>query len=141
MKRLILISALLFTISACGPSQKDKDIAAAACSEIMETFKIEEAKRIRIYNDARLELDMRPITSRDSKFVFEVATRYGGFDSCMEQFFPPTAKELEQRRIAREKSEKIEEEKRIKRKARLSWSPMVKKKGSKPPQVDYSIEF
>ena len=122
MKKLILISALLLTINGCGPSQKDKDIAAAACSEIMETFKSEEAKRLKIYNDARLELGMRPITSSDSKLFFDISVKYGGFDACMDQFFPkpptpPTKAELEAQEEARKVAEEAEAARALAKKA------------------------
>jgi len=119
MKKILLIAGALLLVG-CGPSQKDKDIAAAACSEIMGTLKSEEAKRIKIYNDARLELDMRPITSSDSKFFFDINVRYGGFDSCMDTFFPPpppTKAELEAQEEARKAAEEAEAARELAKKA------------------------
>ena len=100
MKKFILISALLFTITGCGPSQKDKDIAAAACSEILLSSEFDADKRIKVYddsarkqiqvyNDARIQLGMRPTSSQEEVLFVDLVLRLSNFDSCMNLFFPP----------------------------------------------------
>jgi len=87
MKKLILISALLFTIVGCGPSQKEKEnIAEMACAEIMATRNFEEARRIRILNEARLEVGLDPFPSSS---LFEINIRLGGKSSCIDYIIPP----------------------------------------------------
>ena len=88
MKKYFLIAGALLLVG-CGPSQKDKDTAAAACSEIMSTRNFESAKRVSVYNAARMNLGMKPISSSSEETVFDIAIRYGGFDGCMNLFFPP----------------------------------------------------
>jgi len=88
MKRIILIAGALLLVG-CGPSQKDKDTAAAACSEIMSTRNFESAKRVSVYNAARMNLGMKPISSSNEETLFDITIRYGGFDGCMNLFFPP----------------------------------------------------
>ena len=115
MKKIILIVGALLLVG-CGPSQKDKDTAAAACSEIMSTRNFESAKRVSVYNAARMNLGMKPISSSEEETTFDITIRYGGFDGCMNLFFPPpppppkTKAEIE----AEEAAAKVaEEEKRI----------------------------
>ena len=116
MKRIILIAGALLLVG-CGPSQKDKDTAAAACSEIMATRNFESAKRVSVYNAARMNLGMKPISSSDEETTFDITIRYGGFDGCMNLFFPPpppppkTKAEIE----AEEAAAKVAEEARLKR--------------------------
>lgn len=117
MKKIILIVGASLLVG-CGPSQQEKErIAEMACAEIMATRNFEEARRIKILNEARLEVGLEPIVSSS---LFETNIRLGGRSSCIDYINPPppppppTAKELEQQRIAKEKREKIEEENRIK---------------------------
>ena len=101
MKSLSIIVLLSLFIVSCGPPKKE--IAQAACSEILATRNFEDSKRVQIYNKARMDLGMSPISSSDDKTVFDISIRYGGYDGCMKLFFPPpppTKKELEQQRIA-----------------------------------------
>ena len=61
-------------------SQKDKDTAAAACSEIMATRNFESARRVSVYNAARMNLGISPSAQAIS------------FDSIyliLNLFFPP----------------------------------------------------
>ena len=118
MKKIILIAGALLLVG-CGPSQQEKElIAGMACAEIMATRNFEEARRIKILNEARLEVGLEPIVSSS---LFETNIRLGGRSSCIDYIIPPPpktrrqiAKEQEQQRIAKEKREKIEEENRIK---------------------------
>jgi hypothetical protein len=134
MKKTILISLTLFLIS-CGPSQKDKDIAAAACSEILLSSEFEADERIQVYNDARMELGMRPTSSQEGVLFVDVILRLSDFDSCMSLFFPPppptraeikaaeAAEAAEAGRLKREEKERqfrqernlTEDQKRLKR--------------------------
>jgi len=115
MKKILLIVGALLLVG-CGPSQKDKDTAAAACSEIMSTRNFESAKRVSVYNAARMNLGMKPISSSDEETLFDITLRYGGFDGCMNLFFPPpppppkTKAEIE----AEEAAAKVAEEARLK---------------------------
>ena len=123
MKKLFIILPLALIIISCGPSQKDKDTAAAACSEIVSTRNFESARRVAVYNKARMDLGMKPISSSSDETVFDISIKYGGFDGCMDLFFPPppppppTQAELEAQEEVRiateEKRKKAEEEKRI----------------------------
>ena len=87
MKKIITIVPLVLMVIGCGPSQKDKDTAAAACSEIMATRNFESARRVSVYNAARMNLGMKPISSSDEETTFDITIRYGGFDGCMNLFF------------------------------------------------------
>lgn len=114
MKSLSIIVLLSLFIVSCGPPKKE--IAQAACSEILATRNFEDSKRVQIYNKARMDLGMSPISSSDDKTFFDISIKYGGYDGCMELFFPPpppTKKELEQQRIAEEERKKRQEELRI----------------------------
>ena len=52
MKKIILIVGALLLVG-CGPSQKDKNIAAVTCSIVGETRNMDAAIRVREMNDAR----------------------------------------------------------------------------------------
>tara|TARA_Y100001935_G_scaffold175185_1_gene144922 strand:+ start:669 stop:2039 length:1371 start_codon:yes stop_codon:yes gene_type:complete len=116
MKSLSIIVLLSLFIVSCGPSQKEiENIAKAACSEIMATRKFEEARRIRILNEALEELGRDPYYSSS---LFETRIALGGTSACMDILNPPpppTAEEIEQQRIEEERREKIAEENRIER--------------------------
>ena len=116
MKSLSIIVLLSLFIVSCGPSQKEiENIAKAACSEIMATRKFEEARRIRILNEALEELGRDPYYSSS---LFETRIALGGTSACMDILNPPpppTAEEIEQKRIEEERREKIAEELRIER--------------------------
>ena len=116
MESLSIIVLLSLLIISCGPSQKEiENIAKAACSEIMATRKFEEARRIRILNDALEELGRDPYYS-SSLFETQIALR--GTSACMDILNPPpppTAEEIEQERIAKERRKKIAEEMKIER--------------------------
>jgi hypothetical protein len=157
MKKLILIS-LAFILISCGPSQKDKDIAAAACSEILLSSEFDADKRIKVYddtarkqiqvyNDARIQLGMRPTSSQEEVLFVEVILRLGNFDSCMNLFFPPpppTRAEIKaaeaaeaaeaarlkreaKARLIRQEKNRTEDQRRVKRKFE---GVCVKKDGS-----------
>jgi len=89
----------------------------------MSTRNFESAKRVSVYNAARMNLGMKPISSSDEETLFDITIRYGGFDGCMNLFFPPpppppkTKAEIEAEEaaaIAREEARlKKEEEERI----------------------------
>ncbi len=116
MKKILAIFLLSLLIVSCGPPKKE--IAQAACSEILATRNFEDSTRVQIYNKARMDLDMSPISSSDDKTFFDIKIRYGGYDGCMELFFPPpppTKKELEQQRIAEEELRIIRENQEKKR--------------------------
>ena len=116
MKKIIFPILLLSILTGCGPSKKEREnIAKAACSEIMATRKFEEARRIRILNDALKELGEDPYYSSS---LFETRLALGGTSSCMDILNPPpppTAEEIEQERIAEERRKKILKEQRIER--------------------------
>ena len=74
MKKTILIVGALLLVG-CGPSQQEKErIAEMACAEIMATRNFEEARRIKILNEARLEVGLEPIVSSS---LFETNIRLG----------------------------------------------------------------
>ena len=103
MKKFILIFGALLLVG-CGPSQEEKrEIAKMACTEIMATRNFEEARRIKILNEARLEVGLKSTGSS----LFEASIRLGGFSSCIDYIIPPPPPTKAQR--------EAEEENRIKR--------------------------
>ena len=116
--RLFLaLPVILIFLTGCGPSKEE--VAQAACSEIMATRNFEDSRRVQIYNKARMDLGMSPISSSGESDTFEIMIRYGGFDGCMSLFFPSpppppkTKAELEAEAAAAEARAKRAEEERI----------------------------
>ena len=115
MKKFILIVGALILVS-CGPSQQEKErIAEIACAEIMATRNFEEARRVRIINEARLEVGLDPIYSSSS---FETIIRLGGKSSCIDYIIPPPPPppKTKAQREAEEAAAIVAEEARLKRK-------------------------
>ena len=64
MKRLLLLTAIFLT--ACGPSQKEKeDVAAVTCSIMGETRNMDSAVRVEKINDAREKIGGEPFLRGD----------------------------------------------------------------------------
>lgn len=78
----------LATMTACGPSEKERDrVAAVTCAEIAETRNFESARRVRLINDAREKLGAKPMLRGDVTIV--IADLYGICDALVkgdEQF-------------------------------------------------------
>ena len=62
-KTLIILSLVL--LASCGPSQKDKNIAAVTCSIMSETRNMDAAVRVREMNDAREKIGGEPFLRGD----------------------------------------------------------------------------
>ena len=62
-KILIILSFVL--LASCGPSQKDKNIAAVTCSIMGETRNMDAAIRVREMNDAREKIGGEPFLRGD----------------------------------------------------------------------------
>ena len=71
-KTLIILSLVL--LASCGPSQKDKNIAAVTCSIMSETRNMDAAVRVREMNDAREKIGGEPFLRGDDtiKAAFEL---------------------------------------------------------------------
>jgi len=118
MKRIILIAGALLLVG-CGPSQQEKErIAEMACAEIMATRNFEEARRIKIINEARQEVGLDPIVSSS---LFETNIRLGGKSSCIKYIIPPpppppkTKAQREAEEAAAEERKQRAEERRLER--------------------------
>ena len=118
MKKILLIAGALLLVG-CGPSQKEKEnIAEMACAEIMATRNFEEARRIKILNEARLEVGLDPIYSSS---LFETNIRLGGRSSCIDYIIPPpppppkTKAQREAEEAAAEERKQRAEERRLER--------------------------
>ena len=118
MKRIILIAGALLLVG-CGPSQKEKErVAQVACSEIMATRNFEEARRIKIINEARLEVGLDPIGFLNPIYgtaLFETNIRLGGKSSCIDYIIPPppTPPKTNAQREAEEAAAIVREEFRL----------------------------
>ena len=115
MKKIILIAGALLLVG-CGPSQKEKEqIAEIACAEIMATRNFEEARRIKILNEARVEVGLDPIIYFSS--MFEASIRLGGMSSCIDYIIPPPPPppKTKAQREAEEAAAIVAEEARLKR--------------------------
>jgi hypothetical protein len=65
MKRLLLLTAIFLT--ACGPSQKEReDVASVTCSIMSETRNMDGAVRVEKINDAREKIGGEPFLGGDS---------------------------------------------------------------------------
>ena len=72
MKKIILIVGALLLVG-CGPSQKDKNIAAVTCAVMQETRNMDAAIRVEKMNDAREKIGGEPFLRGDDaiKEAFE----------------------------------------------------------------------
>ena len=78
MKRLLLLSIILLT--ACGPSQEEKEnIAAVTCSIMSETRNMDSAVRVEKMNNAREKIGGEPFLDGDSKIKESI-----GYGLCQE---------------------------------------------------------
>jgi type IV secretory pathway VirB10-like protein len=126
MNKILIILSLVL-LAACGPSQKDKNIAAVTCSIMGETRNMDAAVRVREMNDAREKIGGEPFLGGDSAiqeaFELELCQELvlGTYDETLQSL-----KEIEKlaweagaedRKIAAEKqriaAEKRAEEQRI----------------------------
>jgi len=62
----ILIILSFIVLASCGPSQKDKNIAAVTCSIMSETRNMDAAIRVEKMNDAREKIGGEPFLRGDS---------------------------------------------------------------------------
>ena len=124
MNKILIILSLVL-IASCGPSQKDKNIAAVTCSIMSETRYVDAAIRVEKMNDAREKIGGEPFLGGDD--AIQEAFEYGlcqelvlneSYDEILE---PLKDAKRERERIAREKqaeenriaAEKRAEEQRI----------------------------
>jgi len=113
MKQLLLLSIILLT--ACGPSQEEKEnIAAVTCSIMSETRVMDSAVRVREMNDAREKIGGEAFLGGDSKitesFEYGVCQELVLNENYNETLQPLKDAKRERERIA---AEKLAEEKRI----------------------------
>ena len=122
LKLLLILPLVLVLLTACGPSQKQKNIIAEqACAIILETRKFESAKRIEILNDARQEVGdyEYPYPLSDDTLWFNLSI--SGIEACIDSIVEPpppppkTKAQLETewaaQLAAEEKAQKEEEKK------------------------------
>ena len=70
-----LVLCLTLTLIACGPSQKDRDIAAVTCAVMGETRIMDAAIRVREMNEARKKIGGEPFLRGDN--AIKEAFEYG----------------------------------------------------------------
>ena len=105
-KTLIILS--LVVLASCGPSQKDKNIAAVTCSIMSETRNMDAAVRVEKMNDAREKIGGAPFLDGDKAIQesFE-------FGLCQELVLDDSYKEiLQPLKDAKRERERLAEEKR-----------------------------
>ena len=101
MNKILIIFSLVL-LAACGPSQKDKNIAAVTCSIMSETRNMDAAVRVEKMNDAREKIGGEPFLRGDDtiKAAFELGLCQelvlGTYDEIFQSL-------MEGRRIAAEK--------------------------------------
>jgi hypothetical protein len=137
MKKLILISALLLTITGCGPSYKERqDIAQLTCNIMGESRNMDAAFRIKEINAAREKLGEPVYLGSDEKIKrsFEYGLcvslvlndgydqKKNAIDLAIEE---EKRKEREEERIA---AKKKAEEERIERIERIAAEKRAEKR-------------
>ena len=105
MNKILIILSLVL-LAACGPSQKDKNIAAVTCSIMSETRNMDAAIRVEKINDAREKIGGEPFLGGDS--AIQEAFEYGLCQELVlgtydEKLQSLNDAKLEQERIAAEK--------------------------------------
>ena len=108
MKRLILLIAIFLT--ACGPSQEEKEnIAAVTCSIMSETRNMDSAIRVEKMNNAREKIGGEPFLDGDS--AIKESFEYG---LCQELVLNEKTydEKLQSRKDAQRERERIAREKR-----------------------------
>jgi len=109
MKRLLLLSIILLT--ACGPSQEEKEnIAAVTCSIMSETRNMDSAVRVEKMNNAREKIGGEPFLDGDS--AIKESFEYG---LCQELVLNEKTydEKLQSRKDAQRERERIASEKRF----------------------------
>ncbi|MDA7768950.1 hypothetical protein N8936_02540 [Porticoccaceae bacterium] len=146
MKRLLILTAILLT--ACGPSQKEKEeIASVTCAIMGETRNMDSAVRVAKMNDARDKIGGKPFLDGDS--VIKESFEYGlckklvlneSYDETVQSL--KDAKRESERRVAKARAErariereKLEELERIARKRKVKDKELYEKLITEGKQV------